>query len=58
MKTTDLTQLATIQPDGTLQNSPVGFTLNEDLGTIDIQGYRMSKAASSATWLPITLWRW
>ena len=44
MKTADLARLATIQPDGTLQNSPVGFTFNEDLGTIDIQGYRMSKS--------------
>ena len=42
MKTADLARLATIQPDGTLQNSPVGFTFNEDLGTIDIHGYRMS----------------
>ena len=44
MKTADLARLATIQPDGTLQNNPVGFTFNEDLGTIDIQGYRMSKS--------------
>jgi pyridoxamine 5'-phosphate oxidase family protein len=36
--------LATIQPNGTLQNNPVGFTYNEDLGTIDIYGYRMSKS--------------
>ncbi|AKS32416.1 PPOX class F420-dependent oxidoreductase [Mycolicibacterium goodii] len=38
----DLGRLATIQPNGTLQNSPVGFTFNEQLGTIDIAGYRMS----------------
>ncbi|ORA32318.1 PPOX class F420-dependent oxidoreductase [Mycobacterium aquaticum] len=38
----DLGRLATIQPDGTPQNSPVGFTFNEQLGTIDIAGYRMS----------------
>jgi pyridoxamine 5'-phosphate oxidase family protein len=44
MKATDLARLATIQPDGTLQNNPVGFTYNDDLGTIDIHGYRMSKS--------------
>ena len=44
MKAADLARLATIQPDGTLQNSPVGFSYNEDLGTIDIHGYRMSKS--------------
>ena len=40
----DLGRLATIAPDGTLQNSPVGFTYNEALGTIDVVGYRMSKS--------------
>jgi pyridoxamine 5'-phosphate oxidase family protein len=44
MKRADLGRLATIQPDGTLQNSPVGFTYNDDLGTLDIRGYRMSKS--------------
>src|ERR1700740_691971 len=44
MKAADLARLATIQPDGTLQNSPVGFSYNENLGTIDIRGYRMSKS--------------
>ena len=44
MKAADLARLATVQPDGTLQNSPVGFTYNEDLGTLDIHGYRMSKS--------------
>ncbi len=44
MKTADLARLATIQPNGTLQNSPVGFSYNEDLGTVDIHGYRMSKS--------------
>jgi pyridoxamine 5'-phosphate oxidase family protein len=44
MKAADHARLATIQPDGTLQNNPVGFTFNEDLGTIDIYGYRMSKS--------------
>ena len=44
MKAADLARLATIQPDGTLQNSPVGFSYNEELGTLDIHGYRMSKS--------------
>ncbi|MGO9031513.1 PPOX class F420-dependent oxidoreductase [Mycobacterium sp.] len=44
MEAADLARLATIQPDGTLQNNPVGFTYNEDLGTVDIYGYRMSKS--------------
>ncbi|WP_029113188.1 PPOX class F420-dependent oxidoreductase [Mycobacterium sp. URHB0044] len=39
-----LGRLATVQPDGTVQNSPVGFTFNESLGTIDVRGYRMSKS--------------
>jgi pyridoxamine 5'-phosphate oxidase family protein len=44
LKSADLGRLATIQPDGTLQNSPVGFTYNEALGTIDVVGYHMSKS--------------
>ena len=44
MKQADLGRLATIQPDGTPQNSPVGFTFNEQLGTIDISGYEMSRS--------------
>src|SRR6202041_3199532 len=44
MESSVLPQLATIQPDGTLQNNPVGFTYNEDLGTVDIYGYRTSKS--------------
>ena len=44
MKAADLARMATIQPDGTLQNSPVGFSYNEALGTVDIHGYRMSKS--------------
>ncbi|MGU3499992.1 PPOX class F420-dependent oxidoreductase [Mycobacterium sp. C31M] len=38
----DLGRLATIQSDGTPQNSPVGFSFNEELGTIDIAGFHMS----------------
>lgn len=44
MKAADLRRLATIQPDGTPQVSPVGFTYNEQLGTIDIAGYNMAKS--------------
>lgn len=40
----DLGRLATIQSNGVPQNSPVGFTYNEELGTIDIAGYQMSKS--------------
>ncbi len=44
MTQADLGRLATIQPDGTPQNSPVGFSYNEQLDTIDIGGYEMSKS--------------
>ncbi|HEY3941805.1 MAG TPA: PPOX class F420-dependent oxidoreductase [Acidimicrobiales bacterium] len=37
-----LGRLATVQPDGTPQVSPVGFSLNHELGTIDIGGFSMS----------------
>jgi pyridoxamine 5'-phosphate oxidase family protein len=37
-----LGRLATVQPDGTLQNSPVGFSVNERLQTIDIGGHDMA----------------
>ena len=40
----DLGRLATVKPDGTPQNSPVGFTYNDALGTIDVSGYRMSSS--------------
>lgn len=36
-----LGRLATVAPDGSPQNNPVGFTYNADLGTIDIGGLRM-----------------
>ncbi len=35
-------RLATVQPDGTLQVNPVGFTFNADLETFDIHGFRIS----------------
>lgn len=37
-----LGRLATQQPDGTLQVSPVGFGVNTELGTIDIGGRAMA----------------
>ncbi|HEX6353307.1 PPOX class F420-dependent oxidoreductase [Actinophytocola sp.] len=39
-----LGRLATAQPDGTLQVSPVGFRYNEKTGTIDIAGHRMARS--------------
>lgn len=36
-----LGRLATLGPDGTLQNSPVGFRYNTDTDTIDIGGRNM-----------------
>jgi len=37
-----LGRLATMQPDGTLQVSPVGFGYNPGTGTIDIGGFNMA----------------
>ncbi|HEY2284689.1 MAG TPA: PPOX class F420-dependent oxidoreductase [Streptosporangiaceae bacterium] len=42
LATQHLGRLATAQPDGTLQVSPVGFRWNPDTATIDIGGFRMS----------------
>ena len=39
-----LGRLATAQPNGTLQASPVGFRFNKDTGTIDIAGHGMAKS--------------
>jgi pyridoxamine 5'-phosphate oxidase family protein len=44
LRSTALGRLATIQPNGTLQNSPVGFSFDETRGTIDIFGFHMSKS--------------
>ena len=44
LRSADLGRLATVQRNGTPQNSPVGFTYNEELKTIDIAGYQMSKS--------------
>lgn len=43
-----LGRLATSQPDGTLQVSPVGFTYNSELDSIDIAGYRMARSKKYA----------
>jgi pyridoxamine 5'-phosphate oxidase family protein len=36
-----LGRLATLRPDGTLQNNPVGFTFDEETGTFEIGGFNM-----------------
>ncbi len=40
-----LGRLATLAPDDTLQNSPVGFSVDPDAGTIDIGGRSMGATA-------------
>jgi pyridoxamine 5'-phosphate oxidase family protein len=42
LATQRLGRLATVQPDGTLQVSPVGFRYNSSTGTIDIGGFNMA----------------
>jgi pyridoxamine 5'-phosphate oxidase family protein len=42
LSTQRLGRLATMQPNGTLQVSPVGFRYNSEHGTIDIGGFTMS----------------
>ncbi len=37
-----LGRLASVQPNGTVQNNPVGFGYNEKLETIDIGGHNMA----------------
>ncbi len=39
-----LGRLATAQPDGTLQLSPVTFAYNRDLDTIDISGHNLTSS--------------
>lgn len=39
-----LGRLATIGPDGSPQVRPVGFFVNEDLGTIDIGGHSLGRS--------------
>jgi pyridoxamine 5'-phosphate oxidase family protein len=42
LATQRLGRLATVQPDGTLQVSPVGFRYNSITATIDIGGFNMA----------------
>jgi pyridoxamine 5'-phosphate oxidase family protein len=42
LKDQPLGRLATVQPGGAPQASPVGFDVNDALGTIDISGFSMS----------------
>ncbi|MFI6366370.1 PPOX class F420-dependent oxidoreductase [Nocardia sp. NPDC050630] len=44
LATQRLGRLATVRPDGSPQNSPVGFRYNAELGTIDIAGWNMGKS--------------
>ena len=44
LATQRLGRLATVQANGTLQNSPVGFTVNTAEGTIDIDGFRLASS--------------
>jgi pyridoxamine 5'-phosphate oxidase family protein len=39
LSTQRLGRLATVGPKGDPQNNPVGYALNDDLGTIDIHGF-------------------
>lgn len=39
-----LGRLATVRPDGSPQNNPVGFRYNPELGTIDIAGWNMGRS--------------
>ncbi|MET8648267.1 PPOX class F420-dependent oxidoreductase [Nocardia aurea] len=41
LHTQRLGRLATVRPDGSPQNNPVGFRYNAELGTIDIAGWNM-----------------
>ena len=38
-------RLATVAPDGSPQNKPVGYSYNAELGTIDITGFDMESSA-------------
>jgi pyridoxamine 5'-phosphate oxidase family protein len=37
-----LGRLATVAPDGSVQNNPVAFVVDADRGSVDIGGYRMA----------------
>ncbi|AXB41102.1 PPOX class F420-dependent oxidoreductase [Amycolatopsis albispora] len=40
----DLGRMATVQPDGTLQASPVGYQFNAEHGSIDVRGFNLAKS--------------
>jgi pyridoxamine 5'-phosphate oxidase family protein len=44
LKSQRLGRLATLRPDGTLQNNPVGFTFDEETGTFEIGGFNMGES--------------
>lgn len=44
LESAQLGRLATVQPDGTLQASPVGFEYNAELDTIDVRGYGIARS--------------
>src|SRR6476646_4450489 len=48
LKSRLIARLATAAPDGTVQNSPVGFFLNDELNTFDIWGQRMGRTKKFA----------
>jgi pyridoxamine 5'-phosphate oxidase family protein len=41
LRSQTLGRLATVAPDGTLQNTPVGYRVDPDSGTVDIGGFTM-----------------
>ncbi|HEX3815682.1 MAG TPA: PPOX class F420-dependent oxidoreductase [Mycobacteriales bacterium] len=44
LTTQELGRMATVQPDGTLQVSPVGFSYNAETASIDVYGFNMSRS--------------
>ncbi|TMR91389.1 PPOX class F420-dependent oxidoreductase [Nonomuraea basaltis] len=44
LATQRLGRLATVSPDGQVQNSPTGFFVNAEAGTIDIGGHALGKS--------------
>ena len=44
LKSQRLGRLATLRPDGTLQNNPVGFKFDEANGTFEIGGFNMGNS--------------
>ena len=44
LKSQRIGRLATLRPDGTLQNNPVGFSFDEATGTFEIGGFNMGNS--------------